>query len=108
MAGPREVPELEVQERRPSTLRNVDGRPPGGAGVGGPGEPIMNPKKDRWWPPWGCCRYFRQRPPPKLKTSMAAPLMAAGLSVGTTEVEDVDVGPLGVLSVCPAATTTEV
>jgi hypothetical protein len=34
--GPREVPELEVQERPPSTLRNVDGRPPGGAGDGDP------------------------------------------------------------------------
>jgi hypothetical protein len=27
MAGPREVSELEVQERSPSTLRNVDGGP---------------------------------------------------------------------------------
>jgi hypothetical protein len=27
MAGPGEVPELEVQERPPSTLRNVDGGP---------------------------------------------------------------------------------
>jgi hypothetical protein len=37
MAGPREVPELEVRERPPSTLRNVDGGPPGGAGAEGPG-----------------------------------------------------------------------
>jgi hypothetical protein len=27
MAGTREVPELEVQERPPSTLRNIDGGP---------------------------------------------------------------------------------
>jgi hypothetical protein len=34
-ADPREVPELEARERPPSTLRNVDGGPLGGAGVGG-------------------------------------------------------------------------
>jgi hypothetical protein len=27
MVGPREVPELEVRERPPSTLRNIDGGP---------------------------------------------------------------------------------
>jgi hypothetical protein len=35
-AGPREVPELEVSECPPSTLRNIDGGPPGGAEDGGP------------------------------------------------------------------------
>jgi hypothetical protein len=38
--------------------------------------------------PRECCRHVRQRPPPKLETSMA--------------------GPLGVLPTCPAAATTEV
>jgi hypothetical protein len=33
-ADPREVPELEIRERPPSTLRNVDDGPPGGAGAG--------------------------------------------------------------------------
>jgi hypothetical protein len=33
MAGPREVPKLEVRERPPSTLINVDDGPPGGAGA---------------------------------------------------------------------------
>jgi hypothetical protein len=37
MASPREVPELEIRERPPSTLRNIDGRPLGGAGAGDPG-----------------------------------------------------------------------
>jgi hypothetical protein len=37
MAGPRQVPELEVRERPPSTLRNVDDGPLGGAGAGDPG-----------------------------------------------------------------------
>jgi hypothetical protein len=36
-AGPREVPEPEVWERPPSTLKNVDDEPPGGAGAGDPG-----------------------------------------------------------------------
>jgi hypothetical protein len=43
--GPREVPELKVRERPPSTLRNVDGGPPGGAGAGGPRAPTINAKK---------------------------------------------------------------
>jgi hypothetical protein len=49
--GSREVPELEVQERRPSTLRNVDGGPPAGAGAGGLGAPTVNAKKHRRWAP---------------------------------------------------------
>jgi hypothetical protein len=51
MAGPREVPELEVQERSPSTLRNIDGGPPEGAGAEGPGAPTINAKKHLWWAP---------------------------------------------------------
>jgi hypothetical protein len=43
--GPREVPELEVRERPPSTLRNIDGGPPCGARVGGPGVPTINAKE---------------------------------------------------------------
>jgi hypothetical protein len=104
------VPKLEVREHQPSTLRNVDVGPPG-----------------------GCWRYLRQRPPPKLKALMTAPL---GVLIGspasaTTEVEDVHGGPpegcwrqvrqrpspkletsmadpLGVLTTGPAAATTEV
>jgi hypothetical protein len=33
--GSWEVPELEVRARPPSTVRNIDERPPGGAGAGG-------------------------------------------------------------------------
>jgi hypothetical protein len=40
MMGPREMPELKIQERPPSTLRNVDGGPLGGTGAGGPGSAI--------------------------------------------------------------------
>jgi hypothetical protein len=29
--------------------------------------------------PRGCCRYFQQRPPPKMKTSMAAPLTSIAI-----------------------------
>jgi hypothetical protein len=35
------VPELEVWERPPSKLRNVDGGPPGDAGAGGMRAPTM-------------------------------------------------------------------
>jgi hypothetical protein len=37
IAGPRQVPELEVRECPPSTLRNVDDGPLGGARAGDPG-----------------------------------------------------------------------
>jgi hypothetical protein len=37
MAGPWEVPELEIRERPPSMLRNVYGGPPGGAEAGDSG-----------------------------------------------------------------------
>jgi hypothetical protein len=43
-------------------------------------------------PSCGCWWQVRQRPPPKLKTSMAGPLgvLEAGPAAATTEVEDVD------------------
>jgi hypothetical protein len=37
MADPQDVLELEVQERPPSTLRNVNDGPPGGARANDPG-----------------------------------------------------------------------
>jgi hypothetical protein len=45
MVGPREVPELEVRERSPSMLRNIDGGPPGGVGASDPGASTINAKK---------------------------------------------------------------
>jgi hypothetical protein len=36
------VPELKIQEHPPSTLRNVDDGPPGGAGAGDLGAPTIN------------------------------------------------------------------
>jgi hypothetical protein len=53
-AGPREVLDLEVRERPPPTLRNVDGGPPGGAGARGPRAPTINAKKRRRWAPRRC------------------------------------------------------
>jgi hypothetical protein len=47
--SPREVLELEVQERPPSTLKNVDDGPPGGARAEDPGAPTINAKKRQWW-----------------------------------------------------------
>jgi hypothetical protein len=45
MAGPREVPELVIRERLPSTLRNIDGGPLGGAGDVDPDASTINAKK---------------------------------------------------------------
>jgi hypothetical protein len=45
MAGPREVPELEIPERPPPTLRNVDGRPLGGVEAEDSGAPTTNANK---------------------------------------------------------------
>jgi hypothetical protein len=46
---PWEVPELEIRERPPSTLRNVDGGPSGGVRAGDPRTPTINAKKHRRW-----------------------------------------------------------
>jgi hypothetical protein len=50
--SPREVPELDVQERPPLTLRNVDDGPPVAAGAGGPGaQRLRSPphgQNDEW------------------------------------------------------------
>jgi hypothetical protein len=43
--GPPEVPELKIRERPPSTLRNIDGESPGGARAEDLGAPIINAKK---------------------------------------------------------------
>jgi hypothetical protein len=43
--------ELEIRERPPSTLRNVNIAPLGGVGAGDPGVPTINAKKRRWRPP---------------------------------------------------------
>jgi hypothetical protein len=45
MAGPWEVPKLQIQEHPPSMLRNIDDEPPGGVGVEDPGAPTINAKK---------------------------------------------------------------
>jgi hypothetical protein len=44
-------------------VEDVDGEPPGG---------VVGISSNE--PPWGCCQYFRQRPPMKLKTSMMGPM----------------------------------
>jgi hypothetical protein len=46
-AGPWELPELVIQECPTSTLRNINGGPPGGAEAEGPGAPTINAKKRR-------------------------------------------------------------
>jgi hypothetical protein len=46
---PWEASELEIQERPPSMLYNVDDAPLGGAGGEDPGASTTNAKKHRWW-----------------------------------------------------------
>jgi hypothetical protein len=53
MADPWEVPELEVRERSPSTLRNVDDGFPGGAGAEDPGAPLSMLRNIDDGPPGG-------------------------------------------------------
>jgi hypothetical protein len=54
MANPQEVPELKIQERPPSTIRNIDDGPMGGARAEDLGVPTINAKKYRWWAPGRC------------------------------------------------------
>jgi hypothetical protein len=75
MAGPREVSEAKVRERPPSTLRNIDGGPPGGAGARDLGVPTINAKKVNGRPPWR--------------------VLAAGPAAATTQARDVDGGAPG-------------
>jgi hypothetical protein len=85
-AGPREVPELEVWERPPATLRNALTADPREVLelevqklvlAAGPTAATIKVEDVDDGPRGGCCRHVRQRPPPKLKTSMAGPLRGA-------------------------------
>jgi hypothetical protein len=73
-AGPRGVPELEVRERPPSTLRNTL--------TVGPREVLkLKVRKLEMWmagPLGGCWRHVWQWTPPKLKMLMAGHLGGAG------------------------------
>jgi hypothetical protein len=63
MVCPREVPELEIQERPPPTLRNVDGGPPGGVGA-------VDPRAQRLQsPPLGQDGEWLQKPRDKCSKS---------------------------------------
>jgi hypothetical protein len=44
-SAPWEMPELDIRERPPSTLRNIDGGPLGGARAIDPRVPTINAKK---------------------------------------------------------------
>jgi hypothetical protein len=61
--GPREVLELEVQEGPPSTLRNIDDGPMGGAGAEGPGVPTINVNTSTRGPREVSELKVRKRPP---------------------------------------------
>jgi hypothetical protein len=74
MVAPREVPELKIRERPPSTLRNIDVGPPGGAGAGDPGAPTINAKKHRRRAPREVPELkIQKRPPSTLRNIDGAP-----------------------------------
>jgi hypothetical protein len=54
--APWEVSELKIQERPPSTQRNVNGGPLGGVGAEDPGAPTINAKKRQRRDPRRCQR----------------------------------------------------
>jgi hypothetical protein len=95
MAGPREVPELEVWKLEMSMVGpqgvlavgpaaattevgDVDGGPTGGLLAACPVAAITEIGDVYGGPPRGCWRHVRQRPPLKLETSMAGHLGGSG------------------------------
>jgi hypothetical protein len=84
---------------------------PGGCWRQGPEAAIIEVEDVDGGPPGGVGSKVRQRPPPKLKTSMVGPweVRRQGPTAAITEVEDVDGGPpRWCWRQGPAAATTEV
>jgi hypothetical protein len=82
------VLELEIRERPPSMLENVNDGPLGGAGAKDPGASTTNTKKHRWWTPWEVPKLeIRERPPSTLENINDGPLggvRAEDLGASTT------------------------
>jgi hypothetical protein len=96
MAGPLGVLAADLTVAT-SEVENVDGGPPGGASGKVRQRPPPKLKTSMASPLGGAGGKFWQRPPPKLKSSMVGPLgvLAADPAAATSEVEDVDGGPPG-------------
>jgi hypothetical protein len=60
------MPELEIRERPPSTLRNIDGGPPGRCWRRSRSAHHQH-KNRRWWAPWWVLTEIQERPPSTLK-----------------------------------------
>jgi hypothetical protein len=72
--APWEVPELEIRERPPSTLRNVNGGPLGGVGARDPGAATINAKKHQQQGPWEVPELkIREHPPSMLRNIDGGP-----------------------------------
>jgi hypothetical protein len=63
---------MEIWERPPSMLKNVDGEHLGG-GVGGPRAPTINAKNIDGGPPWEAVMEMRERPPSMLRNVNCGP-----------------------------------
>jgi hypothetical protein len=68
------VPELKIQERPLSTIRNIDDGPLRGAGAGDPEVPTINIRKHRWQAPWEVLELkIREHPPSTLRNIDGGP-----------------------------------
>jgi hypothetical protein len=70
---------LEIQERPPSTLRNIDSGPLGGAGAVDLRAFTINAKKHQRWTPWEVPELeIQEHPPSMLRNVNGGPLRGAG------------------------------
>jgi hypothetical protein len=94
--GPREVPELKIRERPPSTLRNIEGEPPGGAGAEDPGASTINAMKHLRRVSGRPDLKIRERPPSMVRNIDDGPpggARAEDLGAPTINAKNVDGGP---------------
>jgi hypothetical protein len=70
-----EVPELEIQEHSPSTLRTAG---PLGGGARDPGAPTINARIIDCGPPWVAITEIHERPPSMQEISTAGPQAPMG------------------------------
>jgi ribosomal protein S30 len=83
--GPQEVHELDIHERPPSTLRNIDSGTLGGVGAGDPGSPTIDAKKRRRWGPREVPELkIQEGPPSTLRNVDSGPPKGAGAEVPGT------------------------
>jgi hypothetical protein len=71
---------MEIRKHPPSTLKNVDGVPPGGAD-GDSGASTINAKKCQQWARWDVLPEIQEHPPSTQRMLMAGPQTPMGGSL---------------------------